>query len=77
MGEKPNVMKTIRGNNPLPAAMLSVLQGALRSVGFTGLGSRAYRQRQQIHRVATFANKVLPDQFFNRVGTMLFAMGAG
>jgi hypothetical protein len=77
VGEKPKVMKTFRGNNPLLAAMLSALLGALRSVGFSELGSRVCRQRQQIHRVATFANKALPDQFFNRVGAMLFAIWAG
>jgi hypothetical protein len=70
-------MKTIRGNNPLLVAAINVVLVVLKSVGLAGLESRAWRQRQQIHRMATFADKASPDQFFNCVGAMLLAGWAG
>jgi len=70
-------MKTIRGNNPLLVAASNVVLVVLKSVGLAGLESRAYRRRQQIHRMATLADKASSDQFFNRVGAMLLASWAG
>jgi hypothetical protein len=70
-------MKTIRGNNPLLVAAINIVLVVQKSAGLAGLENRAYRQRQQIHRVATFADKASPDQFFNRIGAMLLASWAG
>jgi hypothetical protein len=50
---------------------------ALQAIGLDGRESRTHRQRQQIHRVATLANKASSDQFFNRAGAMLLASWAG
>ncbi|MCI0697024.1 hypothetical protein L0337_34085 [candidate division KSB1 bacterium] len=71
------MMKMIGGNNPLLAAMINVVLVVLKSIGFAGLESRAYRQRQQIHRVATLADKASSGQFFNRVGVVPLASWAG
>jgi hypothetical protein len=58
-------------------ALINIVLAVLQSIGFAGLESRVYRQRQQIHRVATFADKASTGQFFNRVGVVLLASWAG
>jgi hypothetical protein len=70
-------MKSAMGNSPLSTRAITVGLIALKPVRLMGLESGSDRQRQQIYRMATLADKASSDQFFNRVRAMLLASWAG